>query len=305
MLHLLSIVSPIFIVLGLGKILSLFNLIKSDFINSANKLIFYVLLPALLFYKIAQAEIYKSFSFNIFMVMCVTVFSVFLLSFLIGRILHINKRQVGTFAMNNFRANYAYMGLPVSYYAFGNDGLMIASLLMAFIVPLVNLLSIISLSFNSDRKFNFWIFTKNTLFNPLAIGCILGIIFSLLKVDFYHFIDKSLSLLTGVTLPLALLCIGATMKKEMVKGNKLIIANTLVIKLLVMPFIAFLIIKAFSAEITLTGEILIVMLSSPSATVNYVLASTMDGDPDVASGGIILSTLFSLLTYIFWLAILA
>ncbi|WP_273266062.1 AEC family transporter [Flexistipes sinusarabici] len=304
MLHLLSIVSPIFIVLALGKILSLFNLIKTDFINASNRLIFFVLLPALLFYKIAQAEIYTSFNLTIFLVMCVTVFSIFMLSFIVGRIFHVGKKQLGTFAMNNFRANYAYMGLPVSYYAFGDEGLMIASLLMAFIVPLVNLLSIISLSLNSSKKVRMWTFIKNTLLNPLAIGCILGIIFSLAKIEFYYFIDKTLSLLTGVTLPLALLCIGATMKREMIRGNKLLIANTLLIKLLVMPFTAFLIISTFSETISLTGQVLIIMLSSPAATVNYVLASSMDGDPDVASGGIILSTVFSLFTYIFWLAVL-
>ncbi len=301
MLHLLNIVSPIFIVLGLGKILSMLDLICQDFINSANKLIFYVLLPALLFYKISQAQIYTFFNLKLFIVMCTSVIGIFIFSFLIGRALKINKKQLGTFAMNNFRANYAYMGLPVSYYAFGDKGLMIASLLMAFIVPLVNLLSIVSLSLGSTTKISSRVFIKNTLFNPLAIACILGIIFSLLQVELYQFIGETLNLLTGVTLPLALLCIGATMRREMVKGNKMLLANTLLIKLILMPLIAFAALKLLDGNLNLSDKVLVIMLASPAATVNYVLASAMKGDPDVASGGIILTTVFSLFTYITWL----
>ncbi len=301
MLNLLNIVSPIFIVLGLGKFLSMFDLIRQDFINSANKLIFFVLLPALLFYKISQAHIYSSFNLKLFTVMCVSVVGIFFFSFLMGNIFNISKSQVGTFAMNNFRANYAYMGLPVSYYAFGDQGLMIASLLMAFIVPLVNLLSIISLSVGSSKTVSLWIFIKNTLFNPLAIACILGIIFSLLQIELYNFVKETLDLLTGVTLPLALLCIGATMKSEMVKGNKILLANTLLIKLILMPLVAFVALKLLDGKLSLPDKVLVIMLSSPAATVNYVLASAMEGDPDVASSGIILTTVFSLFTYIMWL----
>jgi len=46
------------------------------------------------------------------------------------------------------------------------------------------------------------------------------------------------------------------------------------------------------------------MLSAPTATVNYVLASQMQGDTDMAGSSIVLTTLLSIFTFSLWLFVL-
>lgn len=236
--------------------------------------------------------------------MAITILIMFVLSFILGKMFKFERSSVGTFAMNSFRANYAYMGLPVCYYAYGDNGLTIASILMAFIVPLVNMMSVISLILTSNSKISIKNFIKNTLFNPLAVACILGILFSVLNIKIPTFVNRSLQLMSNVTLPLALFSIGATLDFKKIKGNLRIISLNVFLKLIILPLIALLILKISSDSLTFASKILVVMLSSPAATVNYILAYQMAGDKDLASSVIIISSSFSIFSFVFWISIL-
>jgi len=304
MFNVFLLVLPIFIVLATGNILYRLKFFDENFITTSNRLIFYFLLPVLLFKSISSSDI-TSYPLNtLLIIMISSVILMFCLSLLLGKILKFKKNIVGTFAMNSFRANYAYMGLPVSFYAYGENGLTVASVLMAFIVPVVNLMSVVALSLSSDKRMDKKSFLKNTLFNPLAIACILGIIFSLMGIKLPEFLLNSLKIISNVTLPLALFCIGATLNPNKIKGDIILISLNVVLKLFILPFIAFVLVKTVSNVLSFEAKILIIMLSSPAATVNYVLAAAMDGDRDFASSVIILSSVFSILSFIFWISFL-
>lgn len=304
MLNVFLLVLPIFVVLATGNILYRLKFFDEDFINTSNRLIFYFLLPVLLFRVISSSDI-TSYPLNtLLIIMISSIILMFCLSLLLGKIFKFKKNIVGTFAMNSFRANYAYMGLPVSFYAYGEHGLTVASILMAFIVPIVNLISVVALSLNSDKRMDKKSFVKNTLFNPLAIACILGIIFSLMGIKLPEFLLNSLKIISNVTLPLALFCIGATLNPSKIKGDIILISLNVVLKLFILPLIALVLIKAVSNVLSFEAKILIIMLSSPAATVNYVLAAAMDGDRDFASSVIILSSIFSIFSFIFWISFL-
>lgn len=304
MLNVFLLVLPIFVVLATGNILYRLKFFDEDFINTSNRLIFYFLLPVLLFRAISSSDI-TSYPLNtLLIIMISSIILMFCLSLLLGKILKFKKNIVGTFAMNSFRANYAYMGLPVSFYAYGENGLTVASILMAFIVPVVNLMSVVALSLSSDKRMDKKSFVKNTLFNPLAIACILGIIFSLMGIKLPEFLLNSLKIISNVTLPLALFCIGATLNPSKIKGDIILISLNVVLKLFILPLIALVLIKAVSNVLSFEAKILIIMLSSPAATVNYVLAAAMDGDRDFASSVIILSSIFSIFSFIFWISFL-
>jgi len=141
MLNTSLLVLPIFIVVFFGYFLKRFRYVDDVYVKSNNKLIFNFFLPSLLFYEISKTAINAENYLPIIIVMVASIFTIFIFSFLFGKAIKMPQSSLGTFAMNNFRANYAYMGLPISFYAFGKEGLTIGSILMAVIVPFVNLLS--------------------------------------------------------------------------------------------------------------------------------------------------------------------
>lgn len=292
-----------FIVLSLGWFIKRINLIDGDFITTANRLIFNVCLPVLLFYKISHADLRSVFSISHLVVMICAIMLMFAISFILAKTTGLGNSS-GTFAMNSFRANYAYMGLPVSAYAYGDQGLVVASVLMAFVVPMVNFMSVVALSISMTTGRSFKPFLRNTLLNPLAIACLLGIAASWFSIGFPVFIERSLQIVSGVTLPLALFCVGGSMSRAQMKGELMPSMLASSMKLLVMPFLAFALLHLFGMEFSITSKTLVIMLSAPTATVNYVLASQMQGDAPLAGSTIVISTLLSIFTFTFWLFLL-
>jgi predicted permease len=196
------------------------------------------------------------------------------------------------------------MGLPVSAYAYGDQGLVIASVLMAFVVPMVNFMSVVALSMSMTSGRSLKPLLKNTLLNPLAIACIAGIAASWFELKFPVFIDRSLLIISGVTLPLALFCVGGSMTKKQMTGEFAHSMAASAMKLLLMPFIAFMLIRYSGMDFSVTSKTLVIMLSAPTATVNYVLASQMQGDTEMAGSTILFSTLLSIFTFTLWLFVL-
>lgn len=301
MLNIFLLVLPIFLVLLLGNMLMRLKLMTPDFTTVANRLIYNVCLPVLLFYKIAESRFDEVFSLKLIVIMAVAVGIMFIISFPVSYVLRFPKTSAGTFAMLNFRANYAYMGLPVSYYAFGDQGLAVGSIFMAFIVPYVNMLSVVALNLSGTQRFDRMIFLKNTLLNPLAVACFLGIVFSVFAVPLPRFLLRTLEIISGVTLPLALFAIGATTNMDRLRGSIRMVSASTIMKLAVLPMLAFVIVRLTGTPITLPEKVMIVMLAAPSATVNYVLASVLDGDTDVAAGSIVASTLLSIVSFVLWI----
>ncbi len=298
-------VLPIFLVVFFGYLLKYYQYLNDEYIKINNKLIFNFFLPSLLFYEISKTELHTQHYLPILSVMVVSIFAVFMLSFILGKLIKMPQNSIGTFAMNNFRANYAYMGLPVCFYAFGKEGLSVGSVLMAIIVPFVNLLSVVSLSIGKEQnKSKLKLFIQSTLINPIAFSCILGLVFSYFKIELPVFITRAIDIVSKVALPLALIGIGATINLKYLRGNKFYLSLVVAMKLLVLPMIALMLIYTFNIKLDIVAKTLIVMLSSPPATVNFVLADMMGGDKDLSSSSIMLATLLSIFSFIFWLTIL-
>jgi predicted permease len=114
--------------------------------------------------------------------------------------------------------------------------------------------------------------------------------------------ERTLGIVAGMALPLALLVIGASLSFDLVKTKLPYIIPSGFLKLVVVPGLglaAYLIFGLDSKEF-LPG---FVLLATPSATVSYVMATEMHGAPEQASAAVSLSTLLSSITYLLWLGL--
>ncbi|HWP97652.1 MAG TPA: AEC family transporter [Syntrophomonadaceae bacterium] len=303
MLAILSILAPIFLVLFGGVLLRRRNLLKETYINTTNHLIYYLFLPALLFSKIAQSDFRTVFSLPPVLIMGGAILAVFLFSLALSRVLRFSLAVQGTFTNDNFRSNFMYIGLPVCFYALGERGLAAGSVLTAFAVPLVNILSVLAFA-ASNKEFNLGRLMRETFQNPLVIAALLGILCSILQITLPDFLHQTMALLGQATLPLALLCIGASLKLKSLNNNLIILAGSALIKLLLLPYCAYLMFRFLNLPLDVPAFSLMIMLAAPSAEINYILAEEMNGDPELANATIVLTTLLCPLTYLIWLSLL-
>ena len=130
------------------------------------------------------------------------------------------RRKRGSFVQGSFRANLAYVGLPIVFNAVGPAGLRKAGIFLGLIVPLLNGLSIVALMSPHDAGKGEGIATtasriaRQIVTNPIILACLAGIAWSVLKLPFPGMIDRTFRMLTPATLPLSLLCLGGSFSFE-------------------------------------------------------------------------------------------
>lgn len=306
MVEIFLIVLPVFLVIGLGFMLRGTGLVDAPFLARLNRLVYYVPLPIMFFYKIAQADFSASFNPRLLFSAMAAVLTVFVLSFLYGRISKQEPQIHGVFSQSCFRGNLVYVGLPIVYSAYGEEGFAVAGILIGFLTPLINFLSILVLLLPQRRGdhqlgASFWI--DQIALNPLIVASLLGIIWSIFSLPIPLVAAETFEIISGMALPLALMVIGASFSLAELRGDMVITFLASAVKLLLLPVLT-------AALLLLTGVggmefgVGVILTAAPSASAGYILAQQLKSDGDLASSIIMGSTLVSVLSYTLWVSLL-
>lgn len=296
-------VFPVFLLVGLGAALRRYGFLKEGFIDSANSLVYYILLPSLLFHEISATEFREAFSGPLVVGGYAAVLVTFALAIVLSRKLSPSER--GSFLQGTVRANFAYVGLPIVFNVVGQTGLRKAGIFLGFGVPFLNALSVLALilphgigkgkGLDMARRV-----LRQLVTNPAILACMFGIAWSLLKLPVPDMARRTLKLLTPATLPLSLLCLGGSFSIDRARKGFAPASIAAFLKLVVLTGLGLAIYRwmGVSGEDLLVG---IIMLGCPTAVVTYVMASQMSGDPDLAGTIVITSTAASAVTITGWL----
>ncbi len=305
-LDILTIVIPVFLVIGLGFVLKRLSLIDDHFLFQTNRLVYYVALPLLLFYKIGTADFFANFNGSLVVGSSLVIAIGFAVSYGYAALRGYAPATRGAFSQGAFRGNLAYIGLAIVFNAYGEDGLTRAGILMGFLVPVLNFFAILALLWPHRRAGGhqgraFWV--RQIAFNPLIIASFAGIIWSFLHLPIPVILDRSLHIATGMTLPLALLAIGGSFSLRKLKGDLTCALLSTTIKIIWLPVIAAALLFAMGVR----GQDLaigVLFAGTPTATATYIMAHQLKGDAELAGSIVMMSTLLSALTYTLSLFIL-
>ena len=293
---------PIFLVIILGYILMRVGLFTKEFTRIADKYVFKVALPVLLFKQIATADIHKDFDWK-FVVFCMLATTImFALCWLGARIFLKDKSMVGAFAQASARGSAAILGIAFIENIYGASGM--GPLMIVSAVPLYNIYSVIILTFSAqDREKGRGAVKKaflNVLKNPIIIGIFLGLPFSIIGIEIPTIPLKAITSVANTATPIALLVVGAGFegKKAIKKIGPTMVATF--IKLIGLPllFLPAAIALGFRNEALVA---IIVMLGSPTTVTCYIMAKNMGNDEVLSSSVVVTATLFSSVTLTLWI----
>ncbi|MDA3789683.1 MAG: AEC family transporter [Desulfobacula sp.] len=294
----LNAIFPIFALLLLGNLLKHFNITNDTFFKTSDKLVYFIFFPVMLFWKIGSAAPDKGISVNLCLAAILSVVIVYLLSLAVIQLFNISNFQAGTFSQACFRFN-TYIGMAIVMNTLGESGIKYFGLLIGFAIPIINVLAVSTLIWYSGQKGspmqNLKYLLKALISNPLILGCAAGLFFSRSQLSFPVFIDNTFSLMTAVTMPLALISIGGALTLQGLKHNTKISFIASLVKLLILPLIGFFLLKAFS----ITGipfKAGMIFFTLPTATSIYILSAQLNSDTQLASAAIMLSTLLSIIS---------
>ena len=311
-------VAPIFLLVILGMGLKLVGFLNDDFCKIADKLVFKVALPFEMFKSVSQTEFEKIFSkenIDIIVYFIIGIIVAFIVLCFVTPLFIKEDPKRGAFIQGAVRGNFAIFAIPLAYNMFKEAGKLAATPLLPVVTIMFNVLAVIVFSIfspkDNEKKSGIGSILKQIMFsvvkNPLIIGIVLGLLFSLLKtntgVNIPPFILEPVSDVASCAVPLALISIGVNFKPENLRGRIGMAAWGMAIKNLVMPAIA-VTVAIFLGFRGIALTMVLISFGSPTSVSSYIMAKNMHGDSELAGQILLLTTVCSLVTVFMFIFIL-
>lgn len=275
------------------------GLVDEAFMNKLNKLIFRAFFPILMFNNLYKVE--PGFTLDGRLV-AVGVGSVLLLElilvFLVPKFVKGNPQR-GVVIQAIYRSNFVLFAIPLTTSLFGETGSVLASMMVAIVIPIYNVTAVIILELFHGGKSDIRVLVKNVCTNPLILGALVGFIFFMLQIKLPACIDETAAQFADLTTPLALFVLGGTLHFSAVRGNLKYLVPSLTVKMVFLPAVITALATAMGFG-NLERFVLFTMYATPVATASYSMAQNMGGDGELAGQFVVISTAVSIVTIFLW-----
>lgn len=300
----INVTIPIFLVMVLGWFLRQRGMLSDSFVDVANKFNFSVTLPFMVFRDIAAVDIRAVFDLKYVLFCAISSSICFWVIWGLARFFIQDRTLIGAFVQASFRSSAAVMGLAFISNLYGPSAM--GPLMIIGAVPLYNIYSVIVLTFEAeDGKDTEKIKEAcvNIVKNPIIISIALGLMVSLLRIDFPVLIDKTVDNVAQMATPLALVTLGAGFegKKALAKIKPTLWASFIKLIAQAAVFIPIAIGLGFTGE-KLIG--IMVMLAAPATPSCYIMAKNMKNDGVLTASIVVSTTLLAAFTLTGWIFIL-
>lgn len=285
---------PDFILIALGWALLHKLGWTPTFFRDLEKLVYYILFPALLFQAITRTPISLNTAGTLMQAsVTLVVFGVFM-SWLAVPILRPDRAAHASMAQTAYRFN-TYMALSIAA-GIGGAAPTIMAILTGFAIPLVNIAAVHSLASQNGRLL------REIVRNPLIVATCIGLAWNFARLELPGPLSVALDRLGACALASGLLCVGATLSLQALRGQGRLMAWLISVRLLLMPMAALLIGIALSLP-SLESQVLLLFAAVPTASSAHVLAARMKGQPQIVAITMSLGTILSAVTLPLWLLI--
>ena len=290
-------VLPVFLIVFLGMILRRWNMINDNFVNLSSRIVFTISLPTLIFLELSAIDFTNALDVNQIVYVCGGTLFSFVLSWVVSKPFIHDARDRSVFIQGSFRGNYAIIGLALTTNMFGNESLGKASILLACILPMYNVLAVVALTvpMRHERQMDIKGALLEIMKNPLIIAAVSAIPFAYFRIGIHPIVTKTGNYLAALSLPLALIGIGGSLSVAELKRPSVIALSASAFKIILTP----LILTLGAYLLGYTGEDLgtmFILFACPTAIVSFIMAEAMGANGKLAGNIILISTLASIVT---------
>jgi malonate transporter and related proteins len=287
---------PDFLLIALGAALKRVRMFDAPFWRGLERLVYFVLFPALLFRALATSTTSLGDASRLVAVGVLYTGAGMALSALAAPLLRLPHATFAACFQCAFRFN-TYIALAAASRLAGADAVAAISLLIGVLVPLVNVAAVAMLA--RQRGGGVWLAIAR---NPLVIACAAGLSWNAGGIPMPALLATILELLAGAALPLGLIAVGAGLAFVVatVPLRALVWWNG--IKLGALPAIAYALSSLFGLS-TLERQVAVLLAAVPTAPSSYILAMQMSGMGAPVALLISTGTLVAMATLPLWLAL--
>ena len=202
-----------------------------------------------------------------------------------------------------FRSNIVLMGLPVAINLFGKDNVTEVAVVLLFIVPLYNIMSVVILEKFRGGRTSILAMVRKVITNPIIMGAIAAVIVLSLGIEFPEIIMQPVTSLADATNPISMVLLGASLDIHGIREDRKRVLFCVIGKLVIVPAIGIggALLLGFEGVALIA---VVLMVASPTALASFAMASSMGSNGGLAGEAIVFSTIFSCVTMPVWLFIL-
>ena len=308
-------VLPLIICMAAGYLFRRTKLVDEGFCRKCNTFCFKTFLPLMIFMNVYNSDLESAVQPGAFLFAAAAVLVIFAAAFLIiPRIL--KKGSVDTagspvsaasrqavLIQCIFRSNFVIFGYQVVANVYGAGQAAVASVMAAIVVPLYNVLAVITLEYFTNSKNGLRPVILGIIKNPLIIGAVAALLFKLSGLTLPAPLHTGLSDMAGMATPLALVVLGGTFHFDALRRNAGALAIGTLGKIIVAPLVMVPIAAALGfRDANLLS--LVIVFASPAAVNSYTMAAAYGHDPELAGQLVVVTSVLSMVSVFGWIFLL-
>jgi len=289
---------PDFSLILIGWLLVRYTSFDRGFWAGVERLVYFVLFPALLLQSTNSAKFdFSSTSAMLGLALLTMVFGM-AAGYMVKWVLRPSPVDFASGLQTAFRFN-SYIGLALAARLGGGEGLALMALVVGVTVPLCNLVAVWALAQHGEARV-----LRELARNPLILATATGLATNLLGLHPPEVVAMTLSRLGSASTALGLMTVGAGLQMSGATGTVGPMAWWSGVKLLAMPCFAWLA-GRYLPLTALQYQIVVVYASLPTASSAYILAVRMGGNGPMVAATISAMTIAAIVTTPVWLSLVS
>ena len=309
-MQILNTLAPVFLLIAVGAGLQRSGFVSADFLKEANRVTYWLGLPALLFSQLVssfhQTDGAGAMLGAMFGATCLLI----LAGYLVAWLMRVPGPATGTFVQGGFRGNLAFIGLPIIYSlpdAPLTGGISVRTAAVITVAPMMvfyNTAGVVVLLL-SQHKLSWrmlWPFVRQLATTPPLLATFAGMVFALAGWTLPSAVDKTFAALGEMALPLGLLGVGGSLVTVRFGTHWPRPLGAALVKTVLSPILGWAVGRALGLG-GLELKMVMLLMACPTAVVSYTVALELKGDEALASGAIVLSVLTSVVSLAVVLAV--
>lgn len=269
------------------------KIIKGTDTRQLSKLVLNVSVPASIIGSISAADFdaVKTDMLSLWLIALCVLAVTLLAALLYTKLFKLPVPSAAVYRSALFFNNYGFMGWPVCFVLFGQEGLLYAAL---YSIPLHLVLYVVTPILLTSGKSGF---DKRVLINMPLFATLIGIVLLVLRAQLPGFLSDILNMVGDTQTPLSMMIIGIILSaadlKKVIRGVQPYIYSA--VRLLLFPIAAFFVLRGLGVSGLVLG-VSVVITAMPAGTMVVVLGQKYDADAVLASRLVIISTMLSVIT---------
>jgi predicted permease len=288
-----TLLAPIFIIIALGAVLQWRGMMSTDLATGINRILYWVGLPAAVFHALVAADATSAHFGALLGVMATATVLNGVWIWIIAPRLGVAQINRGSFVQASSRGNLSFIALPL---LLSVPGVPIGPAMLAFAPMLIihNGGTVLALLASKESAgWKMWRpVARGFIMNPIILAAVAGAAVHAMGWRPELALMRTLQALAQMSLPLALLCIGATLMTVPVRGNRRLPAIAAAHKVVVAPVLGYLLGRwaGLDADTMLAA---LICLSCPTAAISLTMVKQLGGDEALTATTIVYSSIAS------------